>query len=45
MKKTYISPEMEIVKMEMQQVIAASYNSTPVNAGDVDAPEMDNVSF
>jgi len=42
MKKTYINPEMEIVKIETQQVIAASvgYDETPVGAGSVDAPEL-----
>ena len=37
MKKTYINPEMEIVKIETQQIIAASVgfgsgNEDPINA-------------
>ena len=41
MKKTYISPEMEVVKIQIQQVLTSSpYDSTPVDANDVDAPEI-----
>ena len=41
MKKAYINPAMEIVKIETQQVIATSYDPTPVNANQVDAPALD----
>ena len=41
MKKTYINPELKIVKIETQQVIATSYDPTPVNANQVDAPSLD----
>ena len=39
MKKTYSNPQMEIVKIQTQQMLADSltYNSTPVSAGSVDA--------
>ena len=43
MKKIYFAPEMEIVDINTnQQLLAGSvgYNSTPVDAGDVDAPEI-----
>lgn len=44
MKKTYISPEMEVVKIQMQQVLTSSpYDSTPVNANDVDSPEIQEI--
>ena len=41
MKKTYSNPQMEIVKIQTQQMLADSltkgYNPTAVSAGSVDA--------
>ena len=46
MKKTYLNPNMEVVKIEVRQIIAASPNaaldpSQSVNPGSVEAPEFD----
>ena len=38
MKKTYINPKMEVIKMEIQQVIAASIG---IGAGDKAPSEAD----
>lgn len=42
MKKTYIIPEMEIVKVETQQVIAASvgFGDGNIDPSAIGAPEM-----
>lgn len=43
MKKTYINPEMEVIKLETQQIIAASvpFSSTPVDPGSADSRDLD----
>ncbi len=33
MKKIYNSPSMEVIQIATQQMLAASYNGTPVDAG------------
>ncbi len=43
MKKVYMTPEVEIVDVKInQQLLAGSVGieSTPINAGEVEAPEM-----
>lgn len=42
MKKTYIIPSLEVVKIETSSIIAASLgiNSTPIDAGGAQAPEF-----
>lgn len=44
MKKTYINPEMEIVEVKSQALLAGSLpvfsDESPVNSGDVLAPEL-----
>lgn len=43
MKKVYMTPDMEIVDIKLnQQLLAGSLDidSTPINAGDVEAPEL-----
>ena len=47
MKKTYINPVMQVIKIETQQMLAVSnpnvsVGSGSVGAGDVDAPGMDD---
>ncbi len=42
MKKTYFAPEMEIIKIQTQQMLAASplgFGNPVDNAGDAEAPE------
>ena len=45
MKKTYINPELEVIKIASQQQILAGSNlstdSTPVSPGSSDAPGFD----
>jgi hypothetical protein len=44
MKKTYINPEMEVVEMKVQQMLAASsigITEGNIDAGDVGAPEFE----
>ena len=45
MKKIYLNPTTEVVKIEVQQIIASSPNaaldpSQSVNAGSIEAPEF-----
>ena len=42
MKKTYIIPSLEVVRIETSNIIAASLgiNSDPVGAADAQAPEL-----
>jgi hypothetical protein len=42
MKKTYIIPEIEIVEIAVQQMLATSINlnNNPVDPGQADAPDM-----
>jgi hypothetical protein len=46
MKKTYINPEMEIVKVQTQQMLAVSNlgidsSASPINPSDADSREFD----
>ena len=46
MKKIYLTPNVEVVKIEVQQIIASSPNAIldpnqSVNPGSVEAPEFD----
>lgn len=45
MKKTYIIPEMEIVEIKVQQLLAGSLptGDTPTNPNESDAPEYGSV--
>ena len=48
MKKTYINPDMEIVMVATQQMLAVSgdsvsTDSTPVDPGSTDAPGFDDL--
>ena len=48
MKKIYMTPEMEIVEMKVNQMLTTSslgYGSPVDNAGGAEAPEMDDISF
>ena len=46
MKKTYITPELEVVKIAVSHMLAASPDistgSTPTSPGDSDAPGLDD---
>ena len=44
-KKTYINPELEVIKIQTQQMLALSgvgvdTTDTPINAGDVGTPSF-----
>ena len=47
MKKIYIAPEVEIVEIKGQQILAGSLptGSTPTSPGSSDAPEYEHDGF